>query len=133
MIYKVGAVILNSDCEMLITRKNVPGRHTFIIPGGRREADESDGETCIREIREELGVRVTKITYLDTYREPAEFEDELLIMPVYLTEIDGTPHALSEIVEIAWISRNYKEKGIELGSTLENHVIPELILRNLIN
>jgi 8-oxo-dGTP diphosphatase len=133
MIYKVGAIILNKRSELLVTRKAVQGRHTFIIPGGRREGDESDGETCIRELREELGVEVQSLTYFDTYREMAEFEGIPLVMPVFRAEIAGNPKPMSEILEVAWIKTTYREDGFEVGSTLANGVIPALISLGLLS
>ncbi len=130
-IYKVGAVILNDASELLVVRKNVPGRNTFIIPGGRRESDESDGETCQRELREELGVEVVAMTYLDTYREVAEFEGTPLVMPVFIAEVAGEPSPQSEIVEMAWVRSSYEADGFEVGSTLANGVIPQLVALGL--
>lgn len=125
-IYKVGAAILNGSGRLLVVRKVVKDRRTFIIPGGRREEGESDGETCIRELREELGVEVDSMTYLDTFRETAEFEGTDLTMPVFLTSVIGTPEPDNEIVEMAWVDASYADEGFELGSTLALHVIPAL-------
>lgn len=37
----------------------------------------------------------------------------------------------NEIKEAIWIDKNYKEKGIKVGSILGEHVIPKLIEREL--
>jgi 8-oxo-dGTP diphosphatase len=45
------------------------GKDKFYIPGGKREAGESDNETLIREIREELSVEIipASIAYFGTF------------------------------------------------------------------
>lgn len=132
IIDKVGAIILNDRGQMLVVRKNVPGRHTFIIPGGRREAGESDEETCRRELREELGVEVVDLAYFGAYEEPSEFEDALLKATIYRVEVVGDPAPQSEIVETAWVHGGSAAEGIEMGSVITNHVLPRLVDEGLV-
>ena len=42
--------------RLLCTRSQ--GKETYYIPGGKREAGETDVETLVRELQEELGVVV---------------------------------------------------------------------------
>ena len=42
--------------RLLCTRSQ--GKETYYIPGGKREAGETDVETLVRELQEELGVEV---------------------------------------------------------------------------
>ena len=127
MIEKIGAIIQRPDGRLLVVRKAVPGRTTYIIPGGRREPGETDLETLHRELVEELGVRTTAATLFGDYQEPAEFEDALLHMIVYDVAIEGTPSPQSEILELAWVDATFRDEGYDLGSTLSNHVIPALV------
>jgi 8-oxo-dGTP pyrophosphatase MutT (NUDIX family) len=124
---KIGAIIQDSDGNLLVVKKNVPGRNTYIIPGGRPEGDETQMETLERELEEELGVTVADATFFGTYEERSEFEDVPLVMTVFDVQIDGNPMPQSEIVDLLWIDRRYREHGISIGSTLANHVIPKLI------
>jgi len=124
---KIGAIIQDPDRNLLVVKKNVPGRNTYIIPGGRPEGSETQMETLERELQEELGVKVTKASFFGTYEERSEFEDVPLVMTVFDVEIEGHPTPQSEIIDLLWIDRQYKEHGISIGSTLANHVVPKLI------
>lgn len=127
IIAKIGAVIQNDQCQLLVVKKNVPGRDTYIIPGGRPEGDETEEDTLRRELAEELGVTVEKFTPFGKYEEPAEFEDAVLVMTVFDVEVKGDPKPKSEIIDSLWIDAKYKSKGISIGSTLANHVVPGLV------
>lgn len=127
IIDKVGAIILNDQGQMLVVKKTVPGRDTFIIPGGRREKGETDEETCRRELREELGVEITKLDYFGMFEEPSAFENAPLKATIYRVNIAGNPAPQSEIVEMAWVDGGSTATGIGLGSVITNHVLPQLI------
>lgn len=127
IITKIGAIIQNDQRQLLVVKKNVPGRDTYIIPGGRPEGNETEEETLRRELSEELGVTVEKFTPFGKYEEPAEFEDAVLVMTVFDVEVAGDPKPQSEIIGSLWIDAKYKSKDISIGSTLVNHVVPGLV------
>jgi 8-oxo-dGTP diphosphatase len=129
IITKVGAIILNDDQRILVARKNVPGRVTFIIPGGKPEQGESDEDACRRELYEELGVKLVSMNHFGDYSEPSEFEDATVNARVYSVKIEGVPEPYNEILELAWTDG--RNDDIELGSILSKHVIPALIARGL--
>lgn len=124
---KIGAVIQDDSRRLLVVKKHVPGRNTYIIPGGRPEDAETPLETLERELLEELGVKVATSVPFGNYEEPSEFEDAVLSMTVFDVTIEGTPSPQSEIVDLLWIDRDYAAQGISIGSTLANHVVPRLI------
>jgi 8-oxo-dGTP diphosphatase len=126
IIIKVGAIIRRGT-KILVVRKSVPGRHTFIIPGGRPENNESPEDTLRRELREELQVELSSFEHFGDFEERAEFENALLRMAVFRVEIEGEPRINSEIKELLWVDKNYQDHGVALGSTLARHVIPGLI------
>lgn len=70
---------------------------------------------------------VEKFTPFGKYEEPAEFEDAVLVMTVFDVEVEGDPKPQAEIVDSLWIDAEYKSKGISIGSTLANHVVPGLV------
>lgn len=127
-IKKIGAVILNPEKDkMIVVRKK--GKSTFIIPGGRPEAGESDLEALARELLEELQVNLVESNFFGEFHEPAEFNEGQLTMRVYDVQVTGVPAVDNEIVEAIWIDSKYQVDGISLGSTLRNHVVPELVRR----
>jgi ADP-ribose pyrophosphatase YjhB (NUDIX family) len=49
---------VNSRGEILITKRNLePGINKWALPGGFVESDENPEEACLRELKEETGVR----------------------------------------------------------------------------
>lgn len=124
-ILKVGAIIQDIDqTKILVVRKS--GKATYIIPGGKPERGETDIEALQRELCEEISVKVTSHTFFGEYIEPAEFEDAELTMRVYEVTVSGSIKVDNEIVDAIWVDCTYAADGLSLGSTLRNHVIPEL-------
>ena len=95
MIDKVGGVILK-DKKILVQRKK-NNREECIIPGGKREGNETDFETLKRELDEELDVELIKAEFLGGYDDIACFSDEPIHVQTYLAEIKGTIKCKNEI------------------------------------
>lgn len=129
MIDKVGGVILK-DKKILVQRKK-NNREECMIPGGKREGNETDFETLKRELKEELDILLEESEYLGTYYDVAVFSNKPIKVATYLTKTSGKIKCRNEIKEAIWVDRNYKEQGIKLGSILKKYVIPELIKGNL--
>jgi 8-oxo-dGTP pyrophosphatase MutT (NUDIX family) len=90
------------------------GKTKYYIPGGKRESGETDEETLIREIIEELSVKIKKetIEYVGTFIAQSDGAKEgvLVKMTCYRAEYNGILHPSSEIEEIKWL--NYKDLDI---------------------
>lgn len=129
MIDKVGGVILK-DKKILVQRKR-NNRTECIIPGGKREGNETDFETLKRELYEELNVDLIKAEFLGGYDDIACFSDEPIHIQTYLTEIRGKIECKNEIKEAIWIDKDYEKNGIKVGSILGKYVIPNLVERGL--
>jgi 8-oxo-dGTP diphosphatase len=83
------------------------GKDIFYIPGGKREGAESDLQTLLREIAEELTVALlpATVTHLGTYEavQPPGHPDAVRVrMSCYAAGYSGTLAASSEIDELAW-------------------------------
>ncbi len=129
MIDKVGGIILK-DKKILVQRKK-NNRDEYIIPGGKRKGNETDFETLKRELMEEISVTLLNMEFIGGYDDIAVFSDKPIHVQTYIATISGDIKVNNEIKEVLWIDRNYKEKGIKVGSILGNLVIPELIKREL--
>lgn len=128
-IHKIGAIVLQ-DGKLLVVRKYTPDHRTeCIIPGGRVEGSETHHQTLERELREELGVKLIGMKHFGSFDDIAVFEQIPIHMEVYTVAIAGTPEPRSEVKEYFWIGRNYRERGVRLGSVLERYVVPKLIER----
>ncbi|MGH3188071.1 MAG: NUDIX hydrolase [Streptosporangiaceae bacterium] len=85
------------------------GRDVFFIPGGKREAGESDLQTLLREISEELTVclRPETVAHVGTYEASESHRlpgGAMVRMSCYTGDYTGTLAASSEIDELAWFS-----------------------------
>ncbi|MEU4247030.1 NUDIX domain-containing protein [Amycolatopsis sp. NPDC026612] len=99
------------DGRILSTRSR--GKDVYYLPGGKREPGETDTETLIREIREELDVAITpeSVTPAGTFEAQAHGHaaGTLVRMTCYTAEYRGTPKASSEIEEVEWLG--YADRG----------------------
>jgi 8-oxo-dGTP diphosphatase len=84
------------------------GKDVFYIPGGKREGAESDLETLVREIKEELTVLLDPktVAHTGTYEAvaPGLPDDVVVRMACYTAEYSGELVPSSEIEEMAWFS-----------------------------
>lgn len=92
--------------KVLSTRSR--GKDTYYIPGGKREAGESDKQALVREIQEELTITLLEptIAYVGTFQtqahgHPAGVEVK---MQCYRAAYEGSIKAASEIEEVVWLT-----------------------------
>ena len=94
------------DGKILCARSR--GKDVFYIPGGKREAGETEVDTLLREIKEELTVDLFPDTarHIGTYREQAHAQADgvVVVMSCYTADYQGAPAASSEIAELGWFS-----------------------------
>ncbi|MEL7343144.1 MAG: NUDIX domain-containing protein [Bacteroidota bacterium] len=106
------AWIYLQDGKILSTRSK--GKVRFYLPGGKREAGESDEETLIREIREELSVEIVaeSIGFWGEYRAQADSHPEGIevVMQCYEAEYVGALREAAEIDELAWLGYDDRER-----------------------
>ena len=95
--------------KILSTRSK--GKDVYYIPGGKREANETDIEALIREIKEELSVDIIAETvkFFGIFEAQAHgYTDGVSIkMTCYTADFEGELQADSEIAEIIWL--NYRD------------------------
>lgn len=93
------------DKKILVARSK--GKDTFYIPGGKREAGESDQQALIREIEEEMSVSLKpySLKYYGTFSAQAHGHSEgvMVQMTCYEGNYEGKIKAASEIEDIAWL------------------------------
>ena len=92
---------------LLTTRSR--GKDVCYIPGGKREKGESDRQTLLREIKEELSVdlKIETVGYLGTFHAQAHGHPEgvMVKMACYTGDYEGTLKPASEIEEFRWVTR----------------------------
>ncbi|WP_368497069.1 NUDIX domain-containing protein [Herbiconiux sp. A18JL235] len=100
------AVITDASGRLLLVRK--AGTTAFMQPGGKPEPDETPAETLVRELEEELGLRIDPAALGSLGRFTASAANEpgfLVVADVFTVDI-GTQHpvAAAEIAELRWAS-----------------------------
>ena len=100
------ALLYIVDGKILSTRSK--GKDAYYLPGGKREGNESDLETLVREIKEELSVNII----IDTANLYGVFEAQahgkaegiLVKMSCYTADFIGELQPASEIEEMKWLT-----------------------------
>lgn len=90
------------------------GKDKYYLPGGKREAGETDAQALCREIREELSIEIQP----DSMHLVGVFEAQahghppgtMVKMTCYSADYSGTIAAASEIEEVTWLQ--FADKGI---------------------
>lgn len=82
------AYIKIKDGQILTAKSK--GNLKFYISGGKRENQESDEETLIREIKEELDITITpsSVKYFVTFKAQADGHDEGIMVKMSCYEAD---------------------------------------------
>lgn len=106
------ALIETKAGQILSTRSK--GKNKYYIPGGKREAGETDAQTLVREIAEELNVKINPATieYVGTFKAQSDGAKAgvFVKMTCYKASYEGNLEAASEIEEIRWL--NYSDLDI---------------------
>ncbi len=104
MIDKVAWIRLEGG-KILSTRSR--GKDVFYLPGGKREPGESDVETLVREIAEELTVTIAPDSAVaaGVYEAQAHGHAAGVVvrMTCYAAEYEGTLAPSNEVEELAWL------------------------------
>ena len=119
------AFIYIKDGKILSTLSK--GKDTYYIPGGKREGNETDEQTLIRECKEELTIDIRKetIKYYGTFEAQAHGKAEgiLVRMTCYMAEFEGELKPDSEIQEMIWL--DYSNLNVKISP------VDQLIFKDL--
>jgi 8-oxo-dGTP pyrophosphatase MutT (NUDIX family) len=122
------------DGRVLCARSR--GNEAFYVPGGKRDAGESDLDALAREIREELSVDIVRAaaTHYGTFEAQAHGKaDGVRVRTTcYRAPFGGVLTPASEIEEIAWLANSDRARLTSVGLLVfdrlhEDGLLPDLI------
>jgi len=97
-------------------------KDTYYLPGGKREPGETDAAALLREIEEELSVRIRPETIrpFGTFEAQAHGKTDgvLVRMSCYTAEFEGELRPASEIEEVAWLAYRDRERVSEVSQII---------------
>ena len=124
------AWIHTKDGKILSTLSR--GKSVFYIPGGKREENETDEQTLVREIKEELDVDIVldTVEYLGVYEAQSDGAEEgvKVKMTSYIGDYVGELKASSEIERFEWLSMS----DIKKVSAVDKIIYLDLFSRGMI-
>lgn len=124
------AFLYVQDGRILSTRSK--GKDKYYIPGGKREAGESDIETLVREVKEELSVDIiessAKLYGVFEAQAHGKAEGVIVKMTCYTAEFTGELKVDSEIVENVWLTT----ADIETVSPVDKLIFADLKQKGLL-
>ncbi len=123
MIDKIAWIHLDAG-KILSTRSR--GKSVYYIPGGKREPGETDVDTLVREIDEELAVTILPGTaaHLGTFQAQAHgHADGVTVqMTCYTAAHHGTPTPASEIEEVTWLTYADRHRVSPVDQIIFDHL-----------
>lgn len=118
------AYILLKDGKILTTLSK--GKDTWYIPGGKRDGAETDHEALIREVEEELTVKLIPetIRHYGTFEAQAHGKPEgtVVRMTCYEAEYEGELAPSAEIETFAFVGYAWKEKSSPVDGLIFDHL-----------
>jgi 8-oxo-dGTP diphosphatase len=109
---EVVAAVIQHQNKILAVQRG-PAKYAYIsekweFPGGKMEAGETEEQTIIREIREELDMQIEVKSKLLTVEHP--YPDFHLTMHTYLCETEQSAPKLTEHLAFKWLSMDELEE-----------------------
>ena len=112
------------DGKVLSTRSR--GKEVYYIPGGKREAGETDVQALLREIREELDVALTpeSAAHVGTFQAQAHGHAAGIEvrMTCYAADYEGTLTASSEVDELIWLAYADRDRVSPVDQLIFDHL-----------
>lgn len=132
-IRKAAGIIIR-DRKLLVFKGT--NKDTFVSPGGKLNPGESTKEALVRELNEEIGVRVNQkdLEEFGFYTAEAATNPghQVMIEVFMVNSWEGEIKALEPGSEIARLTSKIPRE-IKVGSIFEHKVIPKLKDQNIIN
>lgn len=105
--------VLNEEDEVALIRQDYVSKTNYVCVAGIMKLGESAEETAVREIREELGLDVTELKYIQSY----PYEKKEMLMLGYKAVVKKAEFRLSGEVDSAiWVKAERAPEKLREGS-----------------
>ncbi len=129
-IHKTAAVVIKDNKFLMVKKK---GMDILTSLGGRPERGESEEQTLMREIREEICCHGEIIKKLGDFKAKAAHDETMVKLSAYLVKLHGKIKLDDpELEEYMFVPQNYREIGIKLPTSIEEQIIPFCIKEGLL-
>lgn len=122
-ILAVGAVVLHTDCVLLVQRARAPLAGQWALPGGIVELGETLAEAIVRELQEETGLIVRPVSVLDCLDKIERLPEGRIqyhyVLVEFLCEVlSGTLQPSSDADQAQWFElQQLKKNPLGLSET----------------
>jgi ADP-ribose pyrophosphatase YjhB (NUDIX family) len=104
----IGVIVLKGEEVLLIKRGRPPAQNQWSLPGGGQELGETAEAAARRELLEETGLAVGRLTLIDIvdsiHRDAHGFiQYHYTILDFAALYKGGTPQAASDVLDVAWV------------------------------
>ncbi len=123
------ACLFDESGRILVVRKR--GSRFFMLPGGKAETGESPLQTLMRELDEELHLRLGEGDFepLGHYQAPAANEPGHWVQAdVFMARLPHAVHAQAELEELDWLELSTPTRD-DLAPLLRERIMPALLER----
>ncbi|AGI23579.1 NUDIX hydrolase [Pseudomonas sp. MT3] len=121
------ACLLDDSGRLLLVRKR--GTQAFMLPGGKHEPGETSVQALLRELDEELNLRLTEnaLAPLGRFQADAANEPETRVdAQVYVAALPHPVSPAAELEELAWLDTTGNTPH-SLAPLLREQVLPALL------
>jgi 8-oxo-dGTP pyrophosphatase MutT (NUDIX family) len=102
------------------------GKDVYYLPGGKREPGESDADTLVREIREELSVVIVPDTigHVGTFQAQAHGHPQgtMVRMTCYAADYQGILRPDNEVEEMTWLTHADRHRVSPVDQVIFDHL-----------
>ena len=122
MVEKIDKVafVYIKDGRLLCARSK--GKELYYMPGGKREAGETDQQALVRELKEELSIDVipSSLKWMGIFEAQAHGKPEGTVVKLlcYTGEFKGDIRPAAEVEEVGWLTYADKDKMTVAGQEL---------------
>lgn len=121
------ASLIVEDGKLLMLKGK--GYKELWTPGGKIDIGESEEECLRRELREEIGVEISSLSFFKEYSGKSFYKsNQITNQKIYIVSISGEIKPDAEIESFVWLTReDFDKKIFPMIPITEEKIIPDLI------